>query len=66
MRKKKKSLIGWVWKCEFNKVFKKQDGDILIDDGFSPQTTSARLEQGNCGCGGNHPKQKIKITIEEL
>lgn len=66
MSKKKKSLVGWIWKCEFNRVLKKDSGYILIDEGFSPQTTSHRLEQDNCGCGGNHPKQKICITLKEL
>ena len=65
-KQKKKSFIGWIWKCEFNKVIRKVDGSILINDSFSPQTTASRLDLGGCDCGGDHPKQKILITIQEV
>jgi len=65
---KKKSLVGWIWKCEFNDVLKKsKGGDIFINEEVAPVAKERFLDLGKCGCiRGNHPKIKVSISIEQL
>jgi len=65
-QKRKKSLVGWIWQCEFSSILVEKDGDILLCDDYLPQTTLSRLDGGNCNCGRNHKRQKVRITIEEI
>lgn len=65
---RKKSLVGWIWKCEFKDVLKKSEGgDIFINEDVAPVAKERFLDLGKCACvRGNHPKIQVRITIEEI
>ena len=66
---KKKSLVGYIYKCEFKDVLYWQDKEwIGICEDFMPfrhKRVEHQVEKV-CSCGGKHPIQKVRITIEEI
>jgi hypothetical protein len=68
-RKRKKSLVGYIYSCEFSKVLYWQDGEwIGIDEDVMPfkHKRAENKDDKICGCGKKHPITKVRITIEEL
>ena len=66
---KKKSLVGYIYKCEFREILYWEDGEWMkISEDFAPfkhkriENESDRL----CGEHQEHGMQKVRITIEEL
>ena len=67
--KRKKSLVGYIYKCEFHKVLYWQDDEwINIAEDFMPfkHKRCENKEDKHCGCSKEHPVQKVRLTIEEI
>lgn len=63
--KRKKSLAGYIWECEFMDVLiKDENNSIKIDELYMPTTQKTLLETGHCNCGKNCKMVKVRITIE--
>jgi len=68
-KKKRKSLVGYIYSCEFKDVLCWQDGEwIAINEDLMPFRHKRAESNDNkiCGCGKGHTVQKIKVTIEEI
>ena len=69
MKKRKKSLVAYIYKCEFYNVLYWQDDEwVAISEDYMPfkHKRTEVEEQKVCSCPGKHPMQKVRITIEEI
>ena len=66
---KRKALVGYIYKCEFNDVLCWQDGEwMMINEDVMPfkHRRSKNKDDKVCGCPKKHPMQKIRLTLEEI
>lgn len=63
---RRKSLVGWVFPCEFYRSITKKFGLIGINEDLPPMASRKELIGEKCICGKQCKPIKIRVTIEEL
>lgn len=63
---KSKSLVGWVYPCEFYKAIDKKFGIIGVNENLPPVDSRKDLLGENCLCQKHCKPIKIRLTIEKV